>query len=148
MKNAKRFDQFELIPAFPDYEHKYSKSVFGKTVKWAVFARVSFIHRTSTANDLIVIYDDSSKDALKKWKLIVATALGYKYAEQLPIGNPMRNWPNSKYQLPPGNNSNTFVHEMSGVIGQNASVFPSTPGAKRASTIKTTDPVPVYKTTP
>jgi hypothetical protein len=86
--------------------------------------------------------------SIKKWNLIIAAALGYKYAEQLPSGSPVKNWPNSKYQLPPGNNSNTFIHEMSRVIGRKATLFSSTSGAIKALTIKDNGPVPVYKTTP
>jgi len=148
LQNAKRTDQFELIPTFSDYEHRYSKTVLGKPVNWSVPARVSFINRTSSANDLVVIFDDSAGDAATKWKQVVAAALGYKYAEQLPIGNPLKNWPNSKYQLPPGNNSNTFIHEMAGAIGASAAVFSSTPGATRAAPVTDNGPVPVYKTTP
>ena len=130
LENAKLTDQFELIPTLSDYEHQYSKTVFNTTINWSTPAWVGFIYRTSTAKELVVIYDDSIGDAATQWKKIVVEALDYEYAEQEPIGNPLKNWPNSKYQLPPGNNSNTFIHEMASLIGANADVFLFAPAPK------------------
>jgi len=52
----------------------------------------------------------------KDWEKITKNANSYPYAEgynSLIIGSGLKNWPNSKYELPPfGNNSNSFVRFM------------------------------------
>ena len=134
-ENAKRSKQFELLVSNHDYAYP-PKIVWGKQVPLTGGDEdISFIHETSNADTQIVVYDDRNHDAKDKWNAIDKAARNYKYAEQLPIGNPLKNWPNSKYQYPPGNNSNTFVHEMAKVIGVRANLFESAPGAVSAEPV-------------
>ena len=149
LQNAQRRDQFELIPAVMDYVRVNANTMAGHVMfSYRTFVAISYINRTSTATTLQVLYDDSIGDAAAKWKQIVAAAMTYKYAEQLPIGNALKNWPNSKYQLPPGNNSNTFIQELAAVIRASAAFFDATPGAAKASTVIDKGIVPIYKGIP
>ncbi len=148
LKNAKKSSYFELIPTFNEYERLYSVSSKKKNIKIIqvrTAVGISFIEKTSTATKHFVIYDDTNKDAKEQWAKIVFQATHYDYAEQPPHGRSLKNWPNSKYQLPPGNNSNTFVHEMAKVIGASADVFPLTPGATEARGVKDNGPIPTPK---
>ena len=106
---------------------------------------ISFIQRTSTAKNLHAIYSDTNqqkKDASSKWNQIITAANSYEYAEQPPVGKRLKKWPNSKYQLPPGNNSNTFIHEMARKINRSADVFFNTPGATTANPVIDNGPTP------
>ena len=107
---------------------------------------VSFIVNTSRAKNLVIIYAETkeNRDAVQKWEKIVIAAITYPYAEHGSAGSVIKNWPNSKYQLPPRNNSNTFIHEMARTIGESAAVFSDTPGATTARPVVNAGPVPTY----
>ncbi len=96
---ATRKGQWELIPDFTSYGYTCKYSPVNKP------AWTSWIIPTRTANTLVVIYADSTatKDSASRWDRVNAAARGYGYAEQLPKGGPLQHWPNSEYQLPPGN---------------------------------------------
>jgi hypothetical protein len=87
---------------------------------------ISFIVAASAATSRIVIYADGScGGAVDAWGKIAAAAASYPYAEHGSIDTQraLQNWPNSMYQLPPGNNSNTFIREMARAIGRDADVI-------------------------
>jgi RHS repeat-associated protein len=142
LQGAVRKDQYELIPEL--WSYRQTRSLAGQS--FGVPVGVSFILNSSTAEELVVIYSDSKdvKDAATKWKSIVSAATSYVYAEHGAKGSAVANWPNSKYQFPPGNNSNTFIHEMAAVIGASAAVFTDTPGATRATPVTGAGLAPVY----
>lgn len=113
---------------------------------------ISFIYRESSASKGVVIYADplrpgesSMANAASAWSQIVNAANSYDYAEHVRVGYPLKNWPNSKYQLPPGNNSNTFIHEMAAVIDRSANVYRDTPGSTKAKSVNDRSPTPVYR---
>jgi len=78
---------------------------------------------------------------LAKWEAIKAASQAYAYA--LPGGQ----WPNIKYNLPPGNNSATFIREMARVIGKNADIIGGPhPGADSPSPVSSSiDPSRVVR---
>ena len=135
---AKRKGQWELIPTIGDYGWQIGGSRFNKP------AWISWIHATSTAEQLVVVYADTGgkSDSAVQWTRVDGAAKSYAYAEQLPVGQPLKNWPNSQYQLAPGNNSNTFIHSMAAAIGASAAVFSDTPGAVTPIPNPNTDPAP------
>ncbi len=138
---ASRAWQWELLPDFTDYGWVYENPYYGSGIfeppNNVINAGVSFIHPSSNAKHLVVIYADGTiGDSASQWRKISLAARSYPYAEQLPLGHPLQRWPNSEYQLPPGNNSNTFIDSMAAVIGANASgLFSDTPGATTPSPV-------------
>ena len=99
----------------------YKRTVKGKEQT----VGISFIHPTSTARDLVVIY--AAQDADQKWKDVIAEADTYAYAEHGSSGSVLKNWPNSKYGFPAtsnANNSNTFIRVLAKKIGKSADVAP------------------------
>ena len=69
----------------------------------------------------------NANEVRKKWREIVNAAKSYPYAENDGFSTP-RNFPDSRYFLPPGNNSNTFVRwllkEVSIDLPNLSGVFP------------------------
>ena len=152
LANAKRVAQYQLLPS-GDYKKPITATIplpggktISKTFYRPVLYGISFIHPTSSATELAIIYADSVVlgDATKQWNRIDVAAKNYPYAEQLPVGGPLAKWPNSTYQRPPGNNSNSFVYQMANEIGESAAVFNDTPGAVTPSPVIDPDPAPVY----
>jgi len=151
LKCAERSEQYELIPTWSYTQYKTITVQIprvGPVTRTVPVGKppVSFIHKTSTAHTLKVIYDDENGDAKAKWQEIVKAAENYKYAEQAPVGSILKNWPNSKYSVsvPPKNNSNTFIHEMARAIGASANFFPRTIGATKATAVTDSGATPIY----
>ena len=142
-----------MIPSLVDYGWQTTVETqgnqFGGTGGTRVLtslAWVSFVYQQSSADKLVVIYADKRRtsDAVEKWKKINNAATGYGFAEHGAIGGPLQNWPNSEYQLPPGNNSNTFIKYLASQIGASASVFSDTPGADSPGQVSDTRSTPIY----
>ena len=58
----------------------------------------------------------NANEVRKKWREIANAAKSYPYAENDGFSTP-RNFPDSRYFLPPGNNSNTFVRWLLKEVG-------------------------------
>jgi RHS repeat-associated protein len=142
-EGAIRSGQLELLMNDETFGHEKedSSELWGDYAFW-VWDQISVINRTSTAQKMIIIYADtkSSKGAKIKWQAIKRAARNYRFAEQLPLGTTLKNWPNSKYNTPfyvplhnRRNNSNTFVREMANEIGEDADIIGGWhPGADKA----------------
>lgn len=82
---------------------------------------------------------DNKRAVHAMWNHILSNARSYRWAEhnaphsaaRIFLGNSFRNWPNSLYQRPPGNNSNSFGRDMVLQVGQQVpnlrGVFPGRP---------------------
>ncbi len=118
-----------------------------RRVKYWNYTSVSFIiDDNNRPNHEYVIYGSDQKDVKSKWSSIVTAAKKYPYAEHGKKGSILQNWPNSKYEAPPGNNSNTFIRVMARVIGRNADhAGGNHPGADSPSPIKDSRPAPTAR---
>src|SRR5262245_14082875 len=67
---------------------------------------------------IMPIYQGGNKAVKDKWSAIIANARKYKWAEQqgFAAGPTFKQWPRSLY-LAFGTNSNTFVREMTRLVG-------------------------------
>ena len=115
---ARMSDAVQLLPDEDTFGHYVRYSSLGGRGSPPQYRNVwqsdwiSTIRKSSTAKDLVVIYDDEKKDAKRQWKNIVSATSNYPYAESYPLGATLARWPNSTYGFALGNNSNTFVREM------------------------------------
>ena len=151
LRQATRIAQYELIPTFIDY-FKERRTRFGS---FYTPVGISFIYPSSEPDRVLVVYADelnsnapASRSAANQWQRIVSDATSYAYAEHGSIGDPLSNWPNSKYQLPPGNNSNTYIYELLAIIGRTQMVvnaFPNAFGGRSASAVNDNSPTPIYR---
>jgi hypothetical protein len=86
------------------------KDFFGFTVWDAVPVWIAYIQYVDSATKIMPIFDNSKAVVNQKWKAIMATAHGYKWAEQVGYNGVFKNWPRSLYQPNDWNtNSNTFA---------------------------------------
>ena len=78
-----------------------------------IFVDISTIHARSRATEhVIVVY---KSDVSSEWGRVSANATTYGFAEQSGFNGVFQHWPNSRYELPPGNNSNTFIRWLAAV---------------------------------
>jgi hypothetical protein len=103
--------------------------------------------KPGTAERFIVVKECAKAN---DWDEIMESANNYPFAElfdDLEQGQDLKRWPNSKYELPPGNNSNTFIREMLKSAGIQIPDFMNTtqhPGAYFASSVHDHRDAPRY----
>jgi hypothetical protein len=103
--------------------------------------------KLGAANRFIVVKECAK---IEDWNGIQNNAENYPYAElfdNLEQGQNLRQWPHSKYEFPPGNNSNTFVREMLKSAEIPIPDFMNTsehPGAYYASPVNDQRDAPIY----
>jgi hypothetical protein len=79
----------------------------------------------------MVLVSGTEDEINKKWSEIWGFAKRYPFAEQPGFDGNFKNWPNSLYELPPGNNSNTFIRYLVRKSGLKMVEMPGDhPGAK------------------
>ena len=106
-------------------------------------------HEKGKAQRFIVVKCGVSKE---DWEKIKSNSEEYPYAENITSlrrGGVLSKWPNSKYQLPPGNNSNTFVRSMlnDGKIKIPTDFLKGHPGADTPSSVSDNRPAPTFNPT-
>ena len=124
-------DGVELWTAWHTYRHRftYRPKPTAPPEPAFVFVPIGYIIHQADATRMYVLFSDADNgqgSSEKGWKMIVAAAAQYAYAEQGDAnGNPptaLTHWPNSWYQLL-GNNSNTFIRQMAKLINRNPDVI-------------------------
>ena len=90
---------------------------------------ISVIREASDGIRFAAVYEPARNNVRavrRMWNRILDNARRYRWAEHNPNGSQAERlrlnhvfsrWPNSRYQLPPGNNSNTFGREMLRQVG-------------------------------
>jgi RHS repeat-associated protein len=134
---------FRFRPALPPPGFRYKTGVqlwtawftYKHTFPWrpkptlppenrSVYIPISYIQRIVSATRMLVLFSDAENGkgaSAAGWSKIISEARGYQYAEQADENEEpptvLSNWPNSWYQLL-GNNSNTFIRQMSKQINR------------------------------
>lgn len=130
-KGAQWMDGVQLWTAWQTYRHFFyvRPKPTAPPDRRFVFVPISYIQRDAAATRMLVLYSDADNgrgSSAKGWEKIIAAAASYAYAEQADgNGNPpatLTHWPNSRYQLL-GNNSNTFIRQMSKHINRDPDVI-------------------------
>jgi RHS repeat-associated protein len=129
---ATRKDGWELRM---DPDWKLQKQTGGFEDVW-----ISVIHNSGKGTQHIIVYDSNPNEAQTQWDTVANNAKQYAYAEQVGFNGRFAHWPNSQYQLPPGNNSNTFGRWLVTTSGMPMYEHPAPPHPGGATPQQLTQP--------